>query len=91
MQKFTETFGPYYKALLAFVVAFTGAAATAAVDGLINYAEWWMIVATAFTALAGVYGVPNKDKRGEHQDESVQPPEDDAAGRHRPEYHGDTF
>ena len=71
-----DKIGPFNKAIVAMLVAFFGAGATAAVDEKISYAEWWIIASATVTALGAVYGVPNKDPKGERQDESVQPPGD---------------
>lgn len=47
------------KALVAAGVAFTGAGATAAADGTITSAEWWVVAGTTLGALALVWRVPN--------------------------------
>ena len=63
---------PYAK----FVVALVGAVVTvllATFPDDPNVQQWGTIVATLLTAL-GVYSVPNKDRQGRHQRESVQPP-----------------
>lgn len=51
---------PYYKAVLACVIAFAGAGATAAADGAITGPEWWTIALATVVALGAVYGVPNR-------------------------------
>jgi hypothetical protein len=52
---------PIAKALTAAGVAFTGAGATAAVDGTISGYEWWTIAGATLAALALVWRVPNAD------------------------------
>ena len=66
-------FLPYAKALIAIL----GAAITTALVQLPDseaVQTYGPIVASILTALS-VYAVPNKDPQAEHQDESVQPPE----------------
>lgn len=46
------------KALVGALVAGVGAGATAAVDDIITYGEWWMIAAAATGALGAVWAVP---------------------------------
>ena len=66
---------PYFKALTAALVAGASAAIPLVDDGLT--ASECLGVAVAFlTALSVVYAVPNKDPQAEHQDESVQPPDE---------------
>ena len=59
------------KAIVAALVAFTGSAATAAVDDRISSGEWWVIAAATAAALGGVWAVPNAEPAhiGEHRDE----------------------
>ena len=65
---------PYFKALVAALVAGASAAIPLVDDGLT--ASEVLGVAVAFlTALTVTYAVPNKDPQAEHQAESVQPPE----------------
>lgn len=77
---------PYLKALVAGLVAFTGAVATGYQSGdEMSQAEWWFAISTGLVALATVFGVPNKDPQGRRQQDSVQPPHDgviDVDGRH---------
>jgi hypothetical protein len=70
---------PYWKAVVGFVApaAVTiGAAVTSSSDGgtRITQTEWITALVACVVTSAGVYGVPNKDRRGLHQRESVQPP-----------------
>lgn len=37
--------------------------------------DWLIVVVSAIVAGLTVYSVPNKDPEGQHQEESVQPPE----------------
>lgn len=39
-----------------------------------------LTIALAVVTAVAVYGVPNKDPKGEHQDGSVQPPDERGAG-----------
>jgi hypothetical protein len=50
------------KALVAFLVAGTGAGAVAATDNGITYGEWWVVAATAVAAAGTVFGVTNGPK-----------------------------
>ena len=50
---------PIAKSLVAAGVAFTGAGATAAADGTITPAEWWVVAGATLVALAAVWRVPN--------------------------------
>ena len=63
MQVYSKMIAPHAKAILAAVIAGSGAGATAAVDGTISYAEWWLIASTALTALGAVYGVSETPHR----------------------------
>ena len=65
---------PYAKAIVAALIAFSGAVAVGYSDNAMTAAEWWFSGSTGLTALGVVFGVPNKDPRAQHQDESVQPP-----------------
>ena len=72
---------PYYKALAGIVVPFltsVGAALLESSDGgtAITTHEWITAVVVAVVAGGAVFTVPNKDPQGEHQDESVQPPDE---------------
>ena len=49
----------YRKAIMAFVLAGVGSAATASIDGF-TQPEIWACVATAVAAFVGVFGVYNK-------------------------------
>lgn len=51
---------PYLKAVVAFLVAATGALATAAVDNSIVLGEWMAALATAVAAGGAVFATPNK-------------------------------
>jgi hypothetical protein len=78
----------YAKGILAGLIAFVGAGATAAVDNGITYGEWWVMAGAGLAALGGTYGIPNRDPKVQAQDQSVQPPTtyalgDDYIGRHR--------
>lgn len=70
---------PYLKALVAFVVAFAGnllfamqpeTAGGAAITGN----EWLRTLVLTVASTGAVYLTPNKDPKGRHQRESVQPP-----------------
>jgi hypothetical protein len=70
---------PYWKAVVGFVgpgVVILLNAITAGSDGgtAITQSEWLTALFTAIATSAGVYVIPNKDKKGKHQRESVQPP-----------------
>lgn len=59
----SEHVGPIAKSLLAFAIAFAGAAATAAASGgVITAAEWWLTVSTGLVAGGGVWGIPNGER-----------------------------
>lgn len=49
------------KSLMAGAVAFAGSAAVAYADGSATPAEWWTATAATVTALAAVWGVPNRE------------------------------
>lgn len=51
--------GQYRKAIAAFIVAGTGALATAGVDNAITVGEILVAVAAACAAAGAVFGVPN--------------------------------
>lgn len=70
---------PYAKAVLGFITpgaVVIGSAVTAASDGgsAITAAEWVTAAVACVVTGSLVFGVPNKDPRARHQDESVQPP-----------------
>lgn len=50
------------KALVAGLVAGTGAGAVAATDNGITYGEWWVIAATTVAAIGAVAGISNGPK-----------------------------
>lgn len=86
-----HSLSPYWKAILGFLApgaVIIGSAVTEASDGgtAITTAEWVTAVVTMIVTGAAVYGVPNKDPLGQHQDESTQPP----GGRHL-DHDGDGF
>lgn len=53
---------PYAKAIVAAVVAFTGAVATGAVDNAITLGEWWAAAAAGTAAGGVVFGVRNRPR-----------------------------
>lgn len=64
---------PYAKAVAGGVIAGASAAVPLVDDGLTTSDV--LVIAIAFVVgLGGVWAVPNKDRQGLHQDESVQPP-----------------
>ena len=67
---------PYAKALVGAAVAGLGALGTALTDSHVSAQEWVAVASATLVALGVVFGVPNADPAGEHQDESVQPPSD---------------
>jgi hypothetical protein len=80
MDKVLNTAARYAKAVVAFVVPAAGTLIAAMQDGSpggssITGAEWFAAFLIAAGASVGVGATPNKDPRGLHQDESVQPPE----------------
>lgn len=68
-----DKIAPYAKAIVAILGAVVVAVMQAWPDDP-GVQQWGGIVTSLLTAIA-VYAVPNKDPEGEHQDESVQPPE----------------
>lgn len=64
---------PYGKAIMGAVIGGLGAARLALSDDVITQAEGIDIATVVLTALLVVWAIPNKDPKGEHQDESVQP------------------
>lgn len=66
---------PYAKSILAAVVAGLASAQQALGDGRIDAAEGVGIAGAVFAGLVLVFAVPNADPAGEHQDESVTPPD----------------
>ena len=72
-------FLPYLKAIGAFVapgvVLLVGATLMVSDGGeTITRAEWLTALVACFGTSGTVYALPNKDRRGKHQRESVQPP-----------------
>ena len=70
---------PYWKAVVGFVSPGIVGLVAAVQDGSpgassVTGAEWVGIAAACLLTAAGVYGIPNRDPRALHQDESVQPP-----------------
>ena len=65
---------PYAKAIVGALITGLGSLYQAA-DGGVTLQEGIAVAIATLTALAVVWGVPNADPKGEHQDESVQPPE----------------
>jgi len=52
----------YAKAIASAVIAFVGAGATAATDGAISFAEWWVIGSATVVAAGAVFGVRNAEE-----------------------------
>jgi hypothetical protein len=80
-----ERVAPYWKAVVGFVApgaVLIGSAVTEASDGgtAITASEWVTAVVAMVVTSATVYGVPNRDPKGQHQHESTQPPPLDALG-----------
>lgn len=50
----------YAKAIVGSLLAGLGALLTALADGSVQTAEWVTVAIAALTALAGVWGVPNR-------------------------------
>lgn len=74
-----EKIAPYYKAVTGVVVPFLGSIGTALLDdsaggSAITASEWISAVVLGLVAGGAVFAVGNKDPRGTHQRESVQPP-----------------
>ena len=70
---------PYWKAVVGFVSPGIVGLVAAVQDGSpgassVTGAEWVGIAAACLLTAAGVYGIPNRDPRALHQNESVQPP-----------------
>ena len=70
---------PYWKAVVGFVSPGIVGLVAAVQDGSpgassVTAAEWVGIAAACLLTAAGVYGIPNRDPRALHQNESVQPP-----------------
>jgi hypothetical protein len=66
---------PYLKALVGALIAGLGSLYQAYDDGTITGQEWVAVAIATVAALGIVWGVPNMDPKGTHQDESVQPPD----------------
>lgn len=64
----------YAKAITGSAVAGLTTLGTALIDNEVTPAEWVGVAVAFLGALGLVYAVPNADPEGEHQDESVQPP-----------------
>jgi hypothetical protein len=64
----------YLKAIVAGLIAAISYAIPVVDDGL-KASEALAIILAALVGSGVVYAVPNKDPRGERQEESVQPPE----------------
>lgn len=64
----------YLKAIVAALVAGLGSLYQALDNDSVTSQEWVAVALATLAALGTVYGVPNKDPRGQHQAESVQPP-----------------
>jgi len=74
-----DKIAPYAKAIVGFFApaasALIAATQSATPGGeAITSTEWLVAILTAFVTGSIVWAVPNKDRDGEHQDESVQPP-----------------
>ena len=65
------------RAVLPYAKAWVGLIGTVVAAILVAWddAPRWLTIASAALTAAGVYLTPNTDPAGEHQDESVQPPE----------------
>lgn len=66
---------PYAKAILAALIAAVGGIALGYADDSLTKGEFWGAISLGLASGGGVFGIPNKDPRAQHQDESVQPPE----------------
>lgn len=80
-----QKFAPYAKAVVGALIAALGAlgaALTPDASGLVsvNAGEWVAVVTALLVGLLAVFATPNKDPEAEHQDESVQPPDDTERG-----------
>lgn len=76
---------PYAKALVGALIAALAALGTALTPDetglvVVSPAEWVAVTSAFLVGLAAVFAVPNRDPDAEHQDESVQPPDDDPRG-----------
>lgn len=80
----------YAKAFTAAATALGTGVVTAASDGVITLTEWVVIVSGVLAAAAATYVVPNRDPEGEHQEQSVQPPEPIPGTTLAGRYAGDT-
>lgn len=74
-----EKIAPYWKAVVGFIApgaVLIGSAVTESSDGgtAITQAELITALVAMFVTSGAVWGVPNRDPYGAHQDESVQPP-----------------
>lgn len=65
----------YLKAIVAALVAGLGSLYQALDNSAVTAQEWVAVALATLAALGAVYGTPNRDPDGRHQDESVQPPE----------------
>lgn len=77
---------PYYKAVVAFFApgaVVIGSAVTDSSRGgeSITSGEWVTALVACVVTAAAVYGTPNRDPEGDHQDQSVQPPEQRILGK----------
>lgn len=70
---------PYAKALIGAVVAGLNVLYQALDADGISGQEWVAVAIAVLTTGGVVFGVPNADPAGEHQDESVMPPNDGPA------------
>jgi hypothetical protein len=68
-----EKIAPYAKAVVGAAVAALAFAIPVVDDG-VTLSETLGILMAGLTGLGVVFAVPNKDRRGRHQRESVQPP-----------------
>jgi hypothetical protein len=74
----SHKFAPYAKSISAALVTGLGSLYQALDgDGHVTGQEWVAVAMATLTALGVVFAVPNKDNRGEHQDESVMPADGD--------------
>ena len=82
-----DKIAPYWKAIVGFVTPGVIAAVAAVQDGSpggqgITMPEWVGIAAACVLTGGAVFAVPNKDPNADHQDESVQPPDDGYDPKH---------